>query len=124
MVVDIYERGDLKRLQSLYQTINRWVATFSMPFFAALILQPELFVAIIAGQQGAGAVVLVPILAAGNIFFVGTGPSGYLLSMTGRPGISLANAVVAICLYVGLGILIVPQYGAIGMAVVDAAVTM
>lgn len=124
MVVEIYERGDLKRLQSLYQTINRWVATFSMPVFAALILQPELFVTIIAGQQGAGAVVLVPILAAGNIFFVGTGPSGYLLSMTGRPGINLANSVVSVCLYVGLGILIVPKYGAIGMAVVDAIVTV
>ncbi|MBA2312818.1 MAG: flippase [Actinobacteria bacterium] len=124
MVVDIYEQGDLGRLQSLYQTINRWVATLSIPIFAALILQPELFVTLIAGQKGAGAVVLVPILAVGNIFFVGTGPSGYLLSMTGRPVLNLVNSIVSVALYVGLGILVVPTYGAIGMAIVDSTVTI
>lgn len=85
VVVDIYERGDLPRLHSLYQTINRWVATLSVPIFAALILEPELFARLIGGRAGAGEASLVPILAAENLFFVGTGPSSYLLSMTGRP---------------------------------------
>ncbi|MGH2702904.1 MAG: polysaccharide biosynthesis C-terminal domain-containing protein, partial [Actinomycetota bacterium] len=64
------------------------------------------------------------ILAAGNLFFVATGPSSHLLSMTGRPGINLINSLTSVGLYAGLGIWLVPIYGVIGMAVVDAIVTM
>lgn len=123
VVVDIYHRGDLPRLQSLYQTINRWVATFSVPVFVALILQPEFFTRLLGGSAGVEAAVLVPILAAGNLFHVATGPSAQLLSMTGRPGVNLVNSVTSVGLYVGLGVIFVPKYGVIGMAAVDAAVT-
>ena len=123
VVVDIYERGDISRLQSLYQTINRWVATFSVPVFIALILQPEFFTRLLGGADALGAAPLVPILAIGNIFFVITGPSSQLLSMTGRPGINLINSIVSVALYVGLGVLVVPRHGVVGMAMVDAFVT-
>lgn len=123
VVVHIYERGEIARLGSLYQTINRWVATFSVPIFMALMIQPELFVQVLSGQADSDAAILVSILAAGNLFYVATGPSGYLLAMTGRPGINLLNSLVSVGLYVGLGIWLVPLYGAIGMAVVDAIVT-
>lgn len=43
--------------------------------------------------------------------------------MTGRPGINFVNSVVAVALYIGLGVWIVPTHGAFGMAVVDAVVT-
>lgn len=123
VVVDLFERGDKERLGSLYQTINRWIATFSVPIFAALMVQPELFARILGGGDGASAAVLIPILAAGNLFYVGTGPSSILISMTGRPGINSLNSVVSVGLYVGLGILVVPSHGVVGMAVVDASVT-
>ncbi|MGH2778537.1 MAG: oligosaccharide flippase family protein [Actinomycetota bacterium] len=124
VVVDLYHRGDLLRLQSLYQTINRWVATFSVPIFVAMMIQPEFFTRLIGGQGAADAAVLVLILAAGNLFFVATGPSSHLLSMTGRPGINLINSLTSVGLYAGLGIWLVPIYGVIGMAVVDAIVTI
>ena len=123
VVVHIYERGEIARLESLYQTINRWVATFSVPIFMALMIQPEFFVLLLSGQADSDAAILVSILAAGNLFYVATGPSGYLLAMTGRPGINLLNSLVSVGLYVGLGVWLVPLYGAIGMAVVDAIVT-
>jgi O-antigen/teichoic acid export membrane protein len=121
--VQIFERGEIARLESLYQTINRWVATFSVPIFMALMIQPEFFVLLLSGQADSDAAILVSILAAGNLFYVATGPSGYLLAMTGRPGINLLNSLVSVGLYVGLGVWLVPLYGAIGMAVVDAIVT-
>ncbi len=123
VVVDLYQRGDMVRLQSLYQTVNRWVATFSIPVFAALMIQPEFFARLIAGPAGTDAAVLVPILAAGNLFFVSTGPSSQLLSMTGRPGINLINSITSVGLYIGLGVWLVPDHGMLGMAVVDAVVT-
>jgi O-antigen/teichoic acid export membrane protein len=123
MVADLYERGEIVRLESLYQTVNRWIATFSLPVFAALMLEPDLFVSLFAGPQGAAAADLVVILAIGNIFATGTGPCSYLLSMTGRPGLNLVNSVVGVVLYAGLGWILVPRYGVVAMAAVDAGVT-
>jgi O-antigen/teichoic acid export membrane protein len=123
LVVDLYERQEIARLESLYQTINRWVATFSFPVFAALIFAPGVFVHLLAGGRGADAARLVTILAVGNLFFVGSGPCSYLISMTGRAGLNFVNSLVAVVAYVALGVLLVPRYGVIGMAVTDAAVT-
>jgi O-antigen/teichoic acid export membrane protein len=123
VVTDLYEKKEMARLESLYQTITRWVVTFSFPAFGALILAPGFFVSLFAGKNGAGAAGVVVFLALGNLFYTGTGPTGLLISMSGRPGINLINSVAAVALYISLGIWIVPAHGAVGMAVVDAIVT-
>ncbi|MEA2451755.1 MAG: hypothetical protein QOG04_465 [Actinomycetota bacterium] len=122
VVSDLYEKGQIERLGSLYQTITRWIATFAFPISAAMILEPDLFL-IFFGKDAAGAAPIIAILAAGNIFYSGTGPTGYVLSMTGRPGVNFVNSIVSVGLYIGLGIVVVPKYGALGMAYVDAIVT-
>lgn len=123
VVSDLHERGEIERLGALYQTINRWIATFSLPVFAALMIMPEVFVKAFAGSHGAGAASVVAILAVGNVFYTSTGPTGYVISMTGRPGVNFLNSAVAVAAYVLLGIWVVPEHGAVGMAVVDAVVT-
>jgi len=122
VVADLYERGEIARLQSMYQTITRWVATFSFPVFAALIIEPDLFTTLYGGAPDDAAPVAA-VLAVGNLFYAGTGPTGYVISMTGHPGVNLANSVVALAAYVGFGVWVVPEHGALGMAVVDAIVT-
>ena len=122
VVSDLYERGELARLGSLYQTITRWIATFSLPISAAMILEPDLFL-VFFGKDAAGAAPVIAVLAVGNIFYSATGPTGYVLSMTGRPGVNFANSIVAVGLYMVLGFIVVPEHGALGMAYVDAAVT-
>jgi O-antigen/teichoic acid export membrane protein len=122
VVSDLYERGAIERLDSLYKTITRWIVTFSLPVYAALILEPDLF-GRLYGSGGVEAADLIAVLAIGNIFYSSTGPTGYVLSMTGRPGVNFANSIVAVGLYVAGGMLFVPKYGALGMAWVDAAVT-
>lgn len=123
VVSDLYERGELARLASLYQTITRWVATFSFPVSAALILEPDLFGRLYGGGRAEAAAPVIAILAAGNFFYTGTGPTGYVISMTGRPGVNFANSVVAVAAYGGFGAWAVARYGVVGMAVVDALVT-
>jgi O-antigen/teichoic acid export membrane protein len=123
VVSELHSLGEIDRLDALYKTINRWIATFSFPVFAALMLEPDLFAWFVAGNQGLDAAPAIAILAAGNVFYTGTGPTGYVISMTGRPGVNLINSVVAAALYLGLGFLLVPEHGIVGMAVVDAVVT-
>lgn len=122
VVSDLYERGDLNRLGALYQTITRWIATFAFPISTAMILEPDLFL-IFFGRDAAPAAPVIAVLAVGNLFYSGTGPTGYVLSMTGRPGVNFVNSIVGVALYTGLGLIFVPKYGAIGMAWVDAGVT-
>jgi O-antigen/teichoic acid export membrane protein len=122
VVSDLYEKGEIARLDALYKTVTRWIVTFSFPVYAALILEPDAFV-VFFGGKAADAAPVVAILAVGNFFYSGTGPTGYVLSMTGRPGINFANSVVAVILYVALGAWAVPRYGLVGMAWVDVGVT-
>jgi O-antigen/teichoic acid export membrane protein len=122
VVSDLYEKGEIARLDALYKTVTRWVVTFAFPVYAALILEPDAFV-VFFGSGAADAAPIVAIIAVGNLFYAGTGPTGYVISMTGRPGINFANSVVAVALYVVLGAWAVPRYGLVGMAWVDVGVT-
>lgn len=122
VVSDLHEKGEIGRLESLYQTINRWIATFSFPVFAALLIMPDVFLELFF-PKAAGAASAVAVLALGNFFYTGTGPTGYVLSMTGRPGVNLVNSAAGVGLYLGLGAWLVPRHGVLGMAAVDAIVT-
>ena len=122
VVSDLYERGQIERLGSLYQTITRWIATFAFPISAAMILEPDLFL-VFFGKDAADAAPIIAVLAVGNLFYSGTGPTGYVLSMTGRPGVNFINSILGVGLYIALGLAIVPEHGALGMAYVDAIVT-
>ena len=122
VVSDLHSKGEIERLGSLYKTINRWIATFSLPFLAVLILEPDVML-LFFGDKAQGAESIVVLLAIGNLFYTGTGPTGYLISMTGHPGINFINSAISVAAYVGLGLWIVPEHGAVGMAAVDLGVT-
>ena len=123
VVSDLHARGDIARLDSLYKTINRWIATFSFPLFAVMIIEGDIFLRTFFPNAFPGGVAVVALLAAGNLFYTGTGPTGYVISMTGRPGVNFANSVAGVVLYALLGWWLVPEHGAVGMAAVDAIVT-
>jgi O-antigen/teichoic acid export membrane protein len=123
VVSDLHEKGEIARLGSLYQTINRWIATFSFPVFAAIIIEADLWARLYAGPEGVGVGTVAALLAVGNLVYTGTGPTGYVISMTGRPGVNFANSVVAVGLYFTLGAWAASEHGAVGVAVVDLGVT-
>ena len=86
------------------------------------MIAPDVFLELFF-PKASGAASAVAILAAGNLFYTGTGPTGYVLSMTGRPGVNLVNSAAGVALYLGLGAWLVPRHGVVGMAAVDAIVT-
>lgn len=122
IVSDIYEKGEIARLDSLYKTITRWVATFSFPVFAALMIEPQIFASLFTRENADAVAPVVVILALGQFFYAGTGPTGYVLSMTGRPGVNFINSIVAVVAYTLIGIPIARRHGAVGMAWVDTAI--
>lgn len=123
VVSDLYDQGALARLDSLYKTITRWITTLALPISAAMIIEPDLFAYLFGGPKAVPAATVIAILAVGNIFYTCTGPTGYVLSMTGRPGVNFLNSLLGVALYAVLGWFVIPEHGAIGLAWVDAGVT-
>jgi len=123
VVSDLHSRGDIARLDSLYKTITRWIATFSLPVYAALMIKPDLFVKFF-GSGYPEAATVVAILAVGNACHSVMGPAVFVLSMTGRPGVNFVVSLGAVLMYLGLGVAVVPEHGIVGMAVVDTVVTV
>jgi O-antigen/teichoic acid export membrane protein len=124
IVASVYEQRDLERLQSLYRAITRWIVSLAFPIYVALIVIPDFFGHLVGGENAADVAPLIAILAIGNIFYAGTGPAGQMLIMTGRPRVNLLNSIASVVVYIVLGAILVPKYGAIGMAAVDAGVTI
>ena len=122
MVTDLYDQGAIERLDSLYKTITRWIATAALPVSAAMVIEADLFAQILGGEKAVDAAPIVAILAIGNVFHTCMGTSASLLSMTGRPGINFIDSLIAVAVYAALGWLVIPRHGAIGMAWVHSLV--
>jgi O-antigen/teichoic acid export membrane protein len=123
MVTDLYDQGAMKRLDSLYKTITRWIATAALPVSAAMVIEADLFARLLGGDEAVEAAPIVAILAIGNVFHTSTGPAASVLSMTGRPGVNFIDSSVAVAIYALLGWIVIPRYGAMGMAWVHSSVT-
>ena len=123
MVTDLYDQGAIERLDSLYKTITRWIATAAIPVSAAMVIEADLFAEILGGEKAVDAAPIVAILAVGNVFYTCTGTAASVLSMTGRPGVNFFDSLVAVAIYVLLGWIVIPDHGAIGMAWVHSIVT-
>ncbi|HYN37004.1 MAG TPA: oligosaccharide flippase family protein [Actinomycetota bacterium] len=124
VVTDLIEKKEIDRLEELFQTVNRWLSTFGFPVLAALIVQPDVFLKLLAGRSGGTVESVVIVLALGHFFYVGTGPTSFILSMSGYPGINLAYSLLSVLICIGLGVLVVPNHGMFGMAWVMAIVTL
>ena len=115
-IADLYRRGNLDRLSSLYRVVTSWILRLSLPAFVVLVVFPKPLLRIFGPGFAAGAAVTV-ILAAGQLFDVATGPTGYMLVMSGRPILTMANNLCALVLNIGLNVYLIPRYGIRGAAV-------
>lgn len=123
MVTDLHDQGAIDRLDSLFKTITRWIATLALPVSVAIAIEAEMFARILGGDEAAQAAPIVAILALGNVVYTCTGPTASLLSMSGRPGINFIDSLVGVGLYSLLGWIVIARHGAVGMAWVHTAVT-
>jgi O-antigen/teichoic acid export membrane protein len=115
-IAELHSKGERVKLEAMFKVITKWTITFSLPIF----LVSALFSPFLLGISGAGFVpasTLVIALAVGALLNVGTGPVGYMLVMTGYNKLSFLNSLVAVIANVALGVLLIPQYGAMGTAI-------
>ncbi len=118
------EQGAANRagIAPLYAFSTHISMLLAVPLAALLILiAPDMLSAFAPGSSAALSVLIALLVArAAEAAF---GPATPIIEMIGHPGLPLANSLIGLVLWIGLGLWLVPIYGAYGMALaVSAAV--
>ena len=113
-------QGDVTGLRRLFHTSTRWIFLLGCGVGLTLIFAGQLILHLF-GHDFSGGLSVLFVLAAGQMFSAVLGANGTLITMTGHPKINLANSFCLGLGNLGLGILLVPRYGAMGAAAAAAA---
>lgn len=115
-IAELHTKGEHDKLAAMFKIVTKWSITLSLPIFFTVTLFSRPILAI----SSRGFIEAWPILVAfalGNIINTSTGSVGYLLMMTGHQKISVFNSIMAVTINVGVGIVLAPLYGAMGVAI-------
>jgi O-antigen/teichoic acid export membrane protein len=115
-IAELYSKGEKQKLSAMFKIVTKWALTFSLPIFWIAVLFSEPLLGI-SGSGFAPAWPLLIALAIGNLINVATGSVGYMLLMTGHQKITFLNSLVAIVFNIVLGVILIPHFGAMGVAI-------
>lgn len=116
IIADLYHKKELKKLESLFKTITKWIYMVSLPVFLLLALLSKEVMSLYGQDFIAGWIPLI-ILAFTNLVNAGTGCTGYMLAMTGKQDLMMYNGLGVCFLNIFLNYLLIPSYGIIGASI-------
>lgn len=119
MIADLTHRGELRKLASLFKIVTKWVFALVLPLFLAWLFLGREILGLWGREYQQGLTCLV-VLSLGQLVNCLTGPVGYMISMSGRTPISLANAAGVLLFNLVLNLLLIPRSGLLGAAVAVA----
>jgi len=113
VITSLYYKGDIAKLAGLYKTITKWMVASNIICFSIILLFSEDILRIFgeAFVVGSEALILVSI---GQLFSVGVGSAGLMITMTGRPQYSLYISLTTAILNIALNFVLIPIYGISG----------
>ncbi len=115
-ISDLYDQGALPELEKLYKTTAKWAFSAAWILFVGFAILAQPFMQIFGPGFQQGRVVLI-LLAFGQLVSASVGPSGYMLSMTGRSVFNLVNTLALLLSSIVLDLLLIPPYGLLGAAI-------
>ncbi|BCY05680.1 lipopolysaccharide biosynthesis protein [Actinoplanes sp. L3-i22] len=108
--------GDRAGANRLYQVATGWLVLITWPVSLLVILFAPYYLRFFGDEYTAGAPV-VRLLAVAMLIATGCGMVDMVLSMAGRTSLNLGNVLVALAVTIGLDVLLIPRWGALGAAV-------
>ncbi len=120
IIADLYNRGELAKLGSIFKVATRWIVTLSLPICLFLIVERQTLLAIFGKDFVVAELVLV-ILAGAHIVNASVGNVGAMLVMSGHSWLALANNTGSMALNIVLGYLLIPAHGIVGAGLAAAA---
>jgi O-antigen/teichoic acid export membrane protein len=113
------ETRDNELTEALFRTVTRWMCYSALIIFACIAIFRVELLHLFGKGFIAGATALL-ILAAGNLANAASGPTGILLTMTGKQKWELANAISMVAFNFLLNLVLIPTMGLIGAAIATA----
>ncbi|MFI5492686.1 lipopolysaccharide biosynthesis protein [Actinoplanes sp. NPDC051859] len=108
--------GDRATANHLYQTATGWLVLVTWPINLLVILLAPLYLGLFGADYVDGTPVVV-VLACAMLVATGCGMVDMVLAMAGRTSWNLINVLVALAVTIGLDLLLIPRYGALGAAI-------
>jgi O-antigen/teichoic acid export membrane protein len=112
--------GDRRAANHLYQTATGWLVLVTWPLLLLVVLFAPVYLSLFGAAYTSGAPVVV-VLASAMLFATGCGMVDMVLAMAGRTSWNLGNVLVALAVTIGLDVVLIPRYGALGAAIGLAA---
>lgn len=113
-------RRDIDEARRLYQTCTAWLIMGTWPLYLLLINFASEVLAIFGDDYRAGSAALV-LLCSVMLFATACGTVDIVLNMAGKSLWNLVNVLVALAVFVGLDLWLIPRLGFMGAAIGWAA---
>ncbi|MEU4425275.1 MATE family efflux transporter [Actinoplanes sp. NPDC024001] len=107
--------GDRAAANHLYQTATGWLVLVTWPVNLLVICGAPDYLRLFGAEYTAG-VPVVRVLAGAMLVATGCGMVDMVLAMAGRTSANLGNVLIALTVMIGLDVLLVPRWGALGAA--------
>jgi len=114
-------RGNLTDVNTLYWRTAVWMAVLSFPVFALTFSLAHTLTVSLYGVQYESSWHFLQLLSLGFFFNVVTGFNGLTLKVLGRLRYIVTVNVIAIVVSLGLDVMLIPRWGALGATVATAA---
>jgi len=116
-IARFHAKEDWDAVQRLVVTSHRAAAAFLLPFAVLVAWYHQEILILLFGNEYQDASEALVILVLGKLFYSTVGFSGIALSMLGRPGVAAVVTLSTLLANILLGLLFVPNYGAMGAAI-------
>ena len=107
--------GDRAQANHLYQTATGWLVLITWPINLLVIQLAPLYLRMFGDGYAAGRAIVV-VLAGAMLVATGCGMVDMVLAMAGRTSWNLVNVLIALGVTIGLDVLLIPRFGALGAA--------
>src|SRR6266516_2912260 len=114
------ETHNMELTAALFRTVTKWLCYSALAMFACIAIFRTELLHVFGRSFSAGGTALL-VLAAGQLVNAGAGPTGALLTMTGRQKWELANTLCMVAFNFVLNLILIPRMGVIGAAIATAA---
>jgi O-antigen/teichoic acid export membrane protein len=117
---ELFAVGDRRGANTVYQTTTAWLVVLTWPLYLLAMIYAPAVLAVFGHAYHAGTAVML-ILGFAMLVATGCGLVDMVLTTTGRSTWSLANALLAVTVNVGVDLALIPRYGMTGAAIGWAA---
>ncbi len=113
----LFARSDLPGMNELYWRTAVWMAVFSLPIFLLTFSLAEPVTVLLFGEQYRESATYLAILSFAMYFNAALGFNGLTLKVMGRVRYIFTLNLIAGAVNLGLNLLLIPPYGALGAAI-------